>query len=442
MSENPSSAIRVAILGCGNVGAALVDLLCNPARAAHLSRRIGFDLEVVGVAVGDPSKTRSSEPWFPHHLLTGDAQSLVARDDVDLVVELIGGIEPASTLIEDSLRAGKPVVSANKALLAERGVALSALAAANGVDLNFEAAVAGAIPIIRTLRESLAGEHLSRVMGIVNGTTNFILSKMADEGSDYATVLAEAQALGFAEADPTADVEGFDAAAKATILAGLAFGCDVPLESVHREGISSVRALDVNFAQHLGYAVKLLAVAERGDGNRISVRVHPAMVPLDHPLAQVSGAFNAVFLEGDACGSMMLYGRGAGGEPTASAVLGDVIDAARHLVAKSPSPAPIRSNPIELIGINELRSAFYLSIDVFDRPGVLATVAQLFGEHRISIQSMEQQGLGDEARLVFVTHEASEADMAETIADLRGLDVVQAVGGVLRVILSDEEAGK
>jgi len=437
--ESSNHPVRIALLGCGNVGAALVDLLAEPASAARIEARTGVRLEVVGIAVADPTKPRSTEPWFPSDRLGGDAAALIARNDVDLVVELMGGVEPAGTLVETALRAGKPVVTANKALLAERGPYLSSLAASTGVDLNFEAAVAGAIPIIRTLRESLAGEEITRVMGIVNGTTNFILSKMADEGRAYSDVLVEAQALGLAERDPTADVEGFDAAAKAAILAGLAFGCEVPLASVHREGISSIRSIDVAFAQRLGYAVKLLAVAERVGAGEISVRVHPAMVPLVHPLAQVNGAYNAVFIESDSSGSLMLFGQGAGGAPTASAVLGDVIDAARHLRSATSSPAPVRALPVSATPIDALRSAFYLSLDVFDRPGVLAAVASVFGEHRVSIRSMEQQGLGEEARLVFVTHEATEADMAATIRALSELEVVEAVGGVLRVIASEPE---
>jgi homoserine dehydrogenase len=432
--ESPTTPVRIALLGCGTVGAALVDLLAEPASAERVLERSGLAFEIVGIAVADPSRPRSSEPWFPADRLRGDAASLVAREDVELVVELMGGIEPAGSLIEAALRSGKAVVTANKALLAERGTYLSAVAAAQGVDLNFEAAVAGAIPIIRTLRESLAGEEITRVMGIVNGTTNYILSKMAEEGRAYGDVLTEAQSLGLAERDPTADVEGFDAAAKAAILAGLAFGCEVPLSSVHREGISSVRSIDVAFARRLGYAVKLLAVAERVGDKEISVRVHPAMVPLAHPLAQVNGAYNAVFVESEASGSLMLFGQGAGGAPTASAVLGDVIDAARHLRGASSSPAPVQSLPVTATPIDALSSAFYLSLDAFDRPGVLAAVASVFGEHRISIRSMEQQGLGDEARLVFVTHEANEADMAATIEALAALDVVEAVGGLLRVI--------
>jgi homoserine dehydrogenase len=431
--------LRIALLGCGNVGSALVELLAEPSSARRVEARAGVGFELAAIAVADLSKPRSRASWFPDELLTDDPSSVVTRADVDLVVELMGGIEPAASLIEAALRAGKPVITANKALLAERGPYLSALAASVGVDLNFEAAVAGAIPIVRTLRESLAGEDVVRVMGIVNGTTNYILSKMTTESRPYEDVLAEAQSLGLAERDPSADVEGYDAAAKASIMAGLAFGCEVPLAAVHREGITSVRSIDVAFAGRLGFAVKLLAIAERVGPSSISVRVHPAMVPLTHPLAQVAGAHNAVFIESAGAGSLMLYGQGAGGAPTASAVLGDVIDAARHLRAKTSAPAPIRSLPVAATSMDALRSAFYLSLDAFDRPGVLAAVASVFGEHRVSIRSMEQQGLGDEARLVFVTHEAAEADMAATIKALSELSSVEAVGGVLRVI-EDEGA--
>jgi homoserine dehydrogenase len=433
--------LRIALLGCGNVGSALVELLAEPSSARRIEARAGVGFELAAIAVADLGKQRSRASWFPDALLTDDPASVVTRADVDLVVELMGGIEPAASLIEAALRAGKPVITANKALLAERGPYLSALAASVGVDLNFEAAVAGAIPIVRTLRESLAGEDVVRVMGIVNGTTNYILSKMTSESRPYEDVLAEAQSLGLAERDPSADVEGYDAAAKASIMAGLAFGCEVPLAAVHREGITSVRSIDVAFAGRLGFAVKLLAIAERVGPSSISVRVHPAMVPLAHPLAQVAGAHNAVFIESAGAGSLMLYGQGAGGAPTASAVLGDVIDAARHLRAKTSAPAPIRSLPVAATSMDALRSAFYLSLDAFDRPGVLAAVASVFGEHRVSIRSMEQQGLGDEARLVFVTHEAAEADMAATIKALSELTSVEAVGGVLRVIEDEGAVG-
>jgi len=300
--------------------------------------------------------------------------------------------------------------------------------------------VAGAIPVIRPLRQSLAGERVRRIMGIVNGTTNYILTRMGEDAMDYADALAEAQRLGLAEEDPTADVEGFDAAAKAAILAGLAFGTEVTLDDVWRQGITGVRAVDVAFADRLGYVVKLLAVAELvAGGPEISVRVHPAMVPRAHPLASVRGAFNAVFVEGDACGELMLYGRGAGGRPSASAVLGDLIDASRNLRAGVASPAPrYRATPFH--PVSDLRSTFYLSLDVADEPGVLAAVAAVFGDHKVSIRVMEQVGLGQEARLIFLTHTAREGDVQDTLADLHLLGAVDRVGGVLRVIDPEERA--
>src|SRR5271165_5060042 len=441
--------VRIAVLGCGNVGTALVELLTEPTRAAEIALRAGVHLEVVGIAVQDRSRRRSEAAGFPRHLVTDDAKGLVERDDVDVVVELIGGLDPARALVEASLRAGRPVVTGNKALLAVAGGELADLAAANGVDLLYEASVAGAIPVIRPLRESLAGERIVRIMGILNGTTNFILTQMALEGSDYGDVLAEAQRLGLAERDPTADVEGLDAAAKAAILASLAFGCDVRADDVHHEGITGVRVVDVAFADRLGYVIKLLAVAElleRDQGTdgfeEVSVRVHPAMVPKDHPLASVNGAFNAVFVEGEVSRELMLYGHGAGGRPTAGAVLGDLVDAARHLRGGAPAPAPSRRLPVRFRPAADMRSAFYLSIDVVDRPGVLAAVAKVFGDHGVSIRSMEQVGLGAEARLIFLTHVAREGDVTATIDELHRLKVVDRVGGVLRVIGPDADPGQ
>jgi homoserine dehydrogenase len=432
---NHSRPVRVAVLGCSNVGTPLVELLSDPARAEELTTRSGVALEIVGVAVQDLSRTRSSVPWFPHHLLTDNAKDLVEREDVDLVVELIGGVGAARSFVEAALRAGKPVVTGNKELLAIAGAELSQLATANGVDLLYEASVAGAIPVIRPLRESLAGERVQRVMGIVNGTTNYILTRMAEDGIEYDEALAQAQELGLAERDPSADVEGRDAAAKAAILASLAFGADVVTSDVHCEGIAGVRSVDVAFATRLGYVIKLLAVAELVEGGPdISVRVHPTMVPKHHPLATVGGSFNAVFIEGEAAGELMLYGRGAGGLPSASAVLGDIIDAARHLRSGTASPAPARGMPIALRPIETLSSVFYLRIDVVDQPGVLASVAHVFGVHGVSIHSMEQVGLGDEARLIFVTHTATGGAIQATISGLHELDVVDRVGGVLRVV--------
>jgi homoserine dehydrogenase len=420
--------VRVGVLGCGNVGAALVDLIRQQADA--IAARTGVRLEIVSVAVRNLSRERSVE--LPEHVLTRDAAAVVADPAVDLVVEVIGGIEPARELILTALRSGKPVVTANKELLANVGAEVFGAAAEANRDLLFEASVAGGIPIVRALRESLRGEPIRRVVGIVNGTTNFILTKMSEEGADYGAALAEAQRLGFAERDPTADVEGFDAAAKAAIIGAIAFGARVVAGDVYHEGISGIMPRDIAVADRLGYVVKLLAICEKVDGE-VAVRVHPAMVPKSHPLASVRDSYNAVVVEGAAVGNLMFYGRGAGGSPTASAVLGDVIDAAVNLRQGTHGPmgsfakVPIRP-------IDETTAEYYMPLDVVDRPGVLQAVAGAFAKHGVSIRTMEQEGLADEARLVFITHVAREADVQATMRDLRDLDVVKRVGSLLRVI--------
>jgi len=429
--------VRVGVLGAGNVGAALIGLLLEDSDA--IEARSGVRLELAGVSVKDPTRRR---PGIPGELVFEDAKALVTDPTVDIVVELIGGTDVARELGEAALDARKPLVTANKELIAEHGAALADAAAKAGVDLFYEAAVAGAIPIIRPLRESLAGERVRRVMGIVNGTTNFILTTMSEQGLSYTQALAEAQRLGFAERDPTADVDGHDAAAKAAILASLAFRCEVVASEVAREGISSVGSADIDVATRLGYVIKLLAVAERLESHddarpEVSVRVHPAMLPRTHPLAAVRGAFNAVFVEGEAAGELMLYGRGAGGRPTASAVLGDLIDAAHHLRAGF-SARPIPRVRAQMHPSEDLMSAWYLNMDVADRPGVLAAVASVFGEHGVSIRSMEQVGMRDEARLIFVTHVARQGDFMKTLEGLRTLDAVEHIGGVLRIV-GDEE---
>jgi homoserine dehydrogenase len=422
--------VRVAILGCGNVGAALIGILQT--RADALAVQAGARFTIAGIAVADLASERPAH--VPRELLTTDAAALVADPTVDVVVELIGGLDPAGRLVRAALDAGRPVVTANKALLASPdGVALRTLARERGVDLLYEAAVAGAIPLVRALRESLTGERIHRVMGIVNGTTNFILTKMGEQGVDYATVLAEAQSLGLAERDPTADVEGFDAAAKAAILAGVAFGYDVSDDAVLREGITGISAADVGFARRAGYVIKLLAIVERSGADGLSVRVHPALVPDEHPLAGVRDAFNAVFIEGEAAGELMLYGQGAGGLPTASAVVGDLIDATRNLLAGTTAPAPDRQ-PAHLVPEDDLEAGFYIALDVSDRPGVLGAVTTAFGANGVSIRSVEQEGGGGAARLVFVTHQAREGDVRATLAVLGGLDVVERIGGVMRIV--------
>jgi homoserine dehydrogenase len=423
--------IRVAVIGAGFVGSSLVRLLSDPTRHAALLDAATGNLELVAVAVRDPTKPR---PGIPNHLITTDASELAARKDLDVLVELAGDIEPARTYIETALKNGVSVVTANKALMAEAGTALAQLAHEHSADLFYEAAVGGGIPILRALRSSLAGERIDRVMGIVNGTTNFILSKMTSEASDYADALAEAQSLGFAETDPTADVEAFDAAAKVQILSSLAFGTELCGEEISREGITRVRSIDVEFAHRAGYVIKLLGVAERVGESGISRRVHPAMIHEEHPLASVHGAMNAVFVEGTSSGPLMWLGQGAGGEPTSTAVLGDVLDAARNKVSGRHDVPFTVDTTLHSVNAGELSSVFYVSIEVLDRPGVLAAVAGIFGEHGVSIQSMEQSGFGDEARLSFLTHLATTSDVEATVDDLAKLDAVDSIGACIRVI--------
>ena len=435
MARVTLDTVRVGLLGCGNVGAPLVALIDR--RRAAIAARTGLHLEVTRVAVRSLAKPRPVA--LADGVLTVDAAGLVVDPDIDVVVEVIGGIEPARELVLAALKAGKPVVTGNKELLATSGAELFAAAEEAGVDLLFEAAVAGGIPFIRPLRESLAGERIGRILGIVNGTTNYILTRMTEAGASYADALAEAQALGLAEPDPTADVEGGDAAAKAAIIASIAFGVRVVAGDVFTEGISGITTADIDYAGKMGYVVKLLAIAEQHDGpdgGEVAVRVHPAMVPADHPLASVRESFNAVFVEGDAVGDLMFYGRGAGGDPTASALLGDLIDAALNRTRGSHATVGALGTA-RLRPVDETETAYYLNLDVLDRPGVLAAVAGIFGDHGVSIRSMEQEGLGDEARLVFITHVAREAAVQATIRDLRHLEAVDRITSVLRVIGPD-----
>jgi homoserine dehydrogenase len=431
-----ATPVRIGLLGCGNVGAAFVSLV--EGRHDAIADRHGIDLQVTRVAVHNLSRERPVE--FADGVLTHDAHAVVNDPDVDIVIEVIGGIEPARGLILDAMSAGKPVVTANKELLSNLGAELYAAAGDSGVELLFEAAVGGGIPLVRPVRESLAGEDVTRIVGIVNGTTNYVLSRMAEDQITYGEALAEAQELGYAERDPTADVEGYDAGSKAAILASIAFGVDVVAGDVYREGISQLTAADLAFAERLGYVVKLLAIAEKIDGENgieVAVRVHPAMVPKDHPLASVRDSYNAVFVEGAAAGSLMFFGRGAGGDPTASAVLGDVIDAALNLsngrASRLSKLAPATVRPID-----DLESQYYINLNLSDRPGALATLAGVFGDHGVSVRSGEQEGLGAEARVVLITHLARESDVQTTLATIRDLEVVDRVGSVLRVVGEDE----
>jgi homoserine dehydrogenase len=422
--------VRIGLLGCGNVGGAFVQLIERQAAAIEAST--GIRLEVTRVAVRNMSRQR--DVHLAPGVLTNDAAAIVDDANVDLVIELIGGIEPARELILTAMGKGKPVVTGNKELLANMGTELFAAADAAGVDLLFEAAVAGGIPLIRPLRESLRGEPIRRIMGIVNGTTNYILTKMTEDGADYADALSEAQRLGYAERDPTADVEGYDAGAKAAIIATIAFGSKVVAGDVYHEGISGVTKHDIDMASKLGYVIKLLAICEQDAASgEIAVRVHPAMVSKQHPLASVRDSFNAVFVEGEASGPLMFYGRGAGGFPTASAVLGDVIDAAVNL-RKGTHGTLGTFGRAKVRPIDETTAEYYLALEVNDRPGVLHAVTGVFAQHGVSIRAAEQEGIGDDARLVFITHAALESDMQATLRDLRHLDVVSSVGGMLRVV--------
>ncbi|MFI9588900.1 homoserine dehydrogenase [Nonomuraea sp. NPDC052265] len=422
--------LKVALLGCGVVGSQVIRLLHE--QADDLAARIGAPLELAGVAVRRLGRKRDIE--VDPALLTTDAESLVTRDDIDIVVEVIGGIEPARTLIVAALERGKSVVTANKALLAEDGSSLHEAARRGEGDLYFEASVAGAIPLLRPLRESLAGDHVKRVLGIVNGTTNYILDKMDTSGASFTDALEEAQTLGYAEADPTADVEGFDAAAKAAILAGLAFHSRATADKVHREGITEITATDVASAKAMGYVIKLLAICQRSDdGRSFGVRVHPAMIPRTHPLAGVREAYNAVFVEAESAGQLMFYGKGAGGAPTASAVLGDIVAVGRNRLAGTHGPEESTYADLAVHPMGDTVTRCHVALDVADKPGVLARVADLFAQHDVSIQTVRQEGHGDDAQLVIVTHRATDAALTATMEKLRELDIVRAVASVMRV---------
>ncbi|MFH8799886.1 homoserine dehydrogenase [Streptomyces sp. NPDC017936] len=421
--------LKVALLGCGVVGSEVARIMTT--HADDLAARIGAPVELAGVAVRRPSKVRAG---IDPSLVTTDATALVKRGDIDVVVEVIGGIEPARTLITTAFEHGASVVSANKALLAQDGAALHAAAQQHGEDLYYEAAVAGAIPLIRPLRESLAGDKINRVMGIVNGTTNFILDKMDSTGAGYQEALDEATALGYAEADPTADVEGFDAAAKAAILAGIAFHTRVRLDDVYREGMTEVTSADFASAKEMGCTIKLLAICERAaDGGSVTARVHPAMIPLTHPLASVRGAYNAVFVESDAAGQLMFYGPGAGGAPTASAVLGDLVAVCRNRLSGATGPGESAYAALPVSPMGDVVTRYHISLDVADKPGVLAQVATVFAEHGVSIDTVRQQGKDGEASLVVVTHRASDAALSGTVEALRKLDTVRGVASIMRV---------
>ncbi|HEY3407371.1 MAG TPA: homoserine dehydrogenase [Propionicimonas sp.] len=423
-----STPLKVALLGCGTVGSMVARLLIE--QADDLQARIGRPLELVGIAV---RRLELERPGIDRTLLTDDALALAARPDVDLVIELLGGIEPARSLILAAIAAGSSVVTANKALLAEDGGTIYAAAEAAGVDVYYEAAVAGAIPIIRPLRESLVGDEVTAVMGIVNGTTNFILDKMHTDGADFADVLAEAQRLGYAETDPTADVEGYDAAAKAAILASLAFHSRVKLSDVSREGITGVSSADIAAAKEMGCVIKLLARCALSEDGTIALGVHPTMVPVSHPLAAIPGAYNAVFIESRHAGRLMFMGPGAGGSPTASAVLGDLVTAARNRVRGTRGPGESTYSARGITPAGRVCSRYYVSMTVTDAPGVLAQVATCFARHEVSLQAVRQESRGVEARLGVMTHLAMDDAISATIGDLRSMAEVRPHIAVMRV---------
>ena len=420
--------LKVGMLGAGVVGSQIARLLI--ANKSDLASRAGANLELVSIAVKDIKLKRDG---IPAALLTTDAKSIVNDPQIDLVIEVIGGIDPAKELILTALKNGKSVVTANKALLAKHGAELYAAADKANVDLYYEAAVAGAIPILRPLRESLVGDHVIRVMGIVNGTTNYILTKMDENGAAFADALKEAQALGFAESDPTADIEGFDAAAKAAILAGLAFHSRVTDNDVYREGISKITAADVKVAKAMEMVIKLLAIAELTPEGAVSVRVHPALISRSHPLASVRESFNAVFVEAQSAGQMMFYGKGAGGEPTASAILGDLVAVARHRVTGGIGPKESDYADLKIAQIGQTKTRYLIRLNVADKPGVLESVAHVFASHQVSIQTVRQTGAGDKAELIVMTHSSNESSLSATVKDLKNLPVVTDVASVLRV---------
>jgi homoserine dehydrogenase len=433
--------VRVALLGGGTVGAQVARLLLE--HQDEFASRVGAHLELTGIAVRNLDASRSAD--LPKELFTTDAESLIVGSDI--VIEVMGGLEPARTYILQALNSGADVITANKALLATHGPELFDAAERVGAQLYFEAAVAGAIPIIRPLRESLAGDRIKRILGIVNGTTNYILDKMDVEGASFDDALAVATELGYAEADPTADVDAFDAAQKASILASLAFHTTIPLEKVHREGIRDVSGETVELAKKAGYVVKLLAICERltdpetGEEG-VSARVYPALISREHPLAAVHQANNAVFVEAEAAGSLMFYGAGAGGPETASAVLGDVVSAARRHVIGGPGLGASTHANVPILPISSITTRYHVTLSVLDEPGVLASVAQVFSEHGVSVELVEQGIFGsgsgadkgaETATLVIGTHAAREADLAATVSALSQLDAVSSVVSVLRV---------
>ena len=419
--------VRIGMLGCGVVGSSVARLLL--ADTAELSTRAGVKIELSRIAV----RTIRPHEGINPALFTTDPFSIVNDPEIDLIIEVMGGIEPARELIMTAIENRKSVVTANKALLASHGAEMFTAAYAKGEDIYYEASVAGAVPIIRPMRDSLAGDFVTRLMGIVNGTTNYILTKMHEDNREFADVLKEAQALGYAEADPTADIEGFDAAAKAAILSGLAFHTRVTVDDVYREGISKITLEDVKIAKSMDHVIKLLAIAELTPADEISVRVHPVMLHKSHPLASVRDAYNAVFVEAESAGSLMFYGRGAGGAPTASAILGDVVAVARHIALNSVGQRETDYADRDIAPIESTKTKFLIRLEVADKAGVLAAIATTFASHGVSIQTVNQSGRNSDAEVTIVTHLATEGELKATVASLKAMDIVNNISSVIRV---------
>ena len=425
--HSPEKPVRIGMLGCGVVGSQVARLLL--ADIEELSTRTGAKLELSRIAVRTIRPYEGLDPA----LFTTDPFSIVNDPEIDLIIEVMGGIEPARELIMTAIENRKSIVTANKALLASHGADLFTAAYAKGEDIYYEAAVAGAIPIIRPMRDSLAGDHVVRLMGIVNGTTNYILTKMHEDNREFADVLKEAQDLGYAEADPTADIEGFDAAAKAAILSGLAFHTRVTVDDVYREGISQITLEDVSVAKSMNHVIKLLAISELTPSDEISVRVHPVMLHRSHPLASVRDAYNAVFVEAESAGSLMFYGRGAGGAPTASAILGDVVAVARHIALNSVGQRETDYADRDIAPIESTKTKFLIRLEVEEKAGVLAAIATTFSNHGVSIQTVNQTGRDFDAEVTIVTHQATEGELKATVAALKSMDMVKHISSVIRV---------
>jgi homoserine dehydrogenase len=419
--------VKVGLLGAGTVGGALLELLKD--RESEINQAAGCQIVVKKILVKDPQKKR----LIGADSITFDSAEVVSDPEIDIVVELMGGLEPSKELVIKALSNKKPVITANKALIATYAEELFTMADNNGVDLYYEASVGGAIPLIRILRESLAGERINKIIGIVNGTTNYILSEMSSKDLSFEEALNIARQLGYAEADPSNDLDGLDAAAKAAIMASIAFNTNVSLKDVYVETMRNITAADISFADQHGFSIKLLAIVEKLDEpEELSIRVYPSMISKNHPLASVNGAFNAIFIHGSASGDLMLYGLGAGGNPTASAVIGDLIDATHNLISGHKKRS-LKRSPLRIKDISELCSRYYLAMDVDDKPGVLADVASLFGKCGVSILSMEQIGIGPAARLVFITHLANEEAMKKTLKGLSQLKSVIKLGNLIRI---------